>query len=656
VLPRRVEARIRRILAATVLVLAAAGASPAPAQEQFPTELLTLSDVHFQGRHSVSVRELKSVMKTKPPSSLPWRDHPRLRRDFLRADTLAIETLYHQHGYLDARVHAVIRPGGGDSRSARVTFVIEEGRRSRIRDVEFGGLEACPPEVLQRAIYARPGRPFNPAYLIADTSRIADAYHERGYFAHAVGSMRRDTSAVTVRYDVLEGPHYRFGSVRILTVNALHVDESLVRREVLMRPGDPYRRSRVERTLEQLYETGLFSQAQITQLRDSAGGAIHFDLRVVERKARWLDVGMGSGTRERFRFTGEWGHHNLAGKGLNGVLGTRLAFNHQFKFLLTRTSASLVEPWLFHTRTRGGVSLYHELSDNRDREGQWVVRQETKGITFQAYRTMGRQGRVTLTQDNSFVLQNLREVNPFLDEQTLDSVLTHLKPSYSTHRLTLSGLRDRRDDLLYASRGSMQTVSAEVAGGPLQGASSFHKLLAASSWYTPTRRRWVLATRVTGGIMRPFGSAGPFTPEPGVDPEVARVPLEDRFRLGGVNSVRGFDENDIAPSGGLAMVLANAELRIPVAGPFGLEIFIDTGNVWERAAYIKADDFLPHVGNTVPDRGDMRYVFGAGGTLMLPFGPLRIDCTWSPRPVAVDPRGRPIWFVFKPQFAIGPSF
>jgi outer membrane protein insertion porin family len=653
--PRDRGAAGRRALGRAALLLAllsGAGAGAATAAEDtFPTELQTVASVRFEGRRSVPARSLVAVVKTKPPSRLPWRERQRLRGDFLRADTLAIENLYRQHGFLDARARAVVTSRPGDPGRARVTFVIAEGRRSHIRAVELAGNPSYPARDLQRVLHARRGRPFNPAYLLADTLRIAGAYQERGHLARASAIAVRESLAVTVRYEVSEGPRYTVGEVGVSGPGDAVVDGALVRRELLLRRGEVYRRSRVERSLERLYATGLFSQAQITPLPDSARRVIDFELRVRERKPRWFDAGVGSGTSERFRFTGEWGHRNLAGQGLQGVIDSRVAFDGSAKFLLTRTSASLLEPWLLGTRTRGGVSVHFERRDDRA-DPRWLVEQEGKGVTFQAYRELGRRGRIVLTQDNTFVLQRLRDLDLGLPDSTLDSVRAGVRPSYATHRLNLAAVRDLRDDPLVATRGSAQLVSAEIAGGPLQGASSFSKAQVASSWYTPLPHGMVLALRLRGGVMRPFGEDVAFTPTVDLDPEVARVPLEDRFRIGGVGSVRGFNENELPRSGGLAMAQGNAELRIPVLGPFGVELFVDAGNVWGRPAYVKARHFVPRGGDGRPDPGDLRFVFGVGGTLTLPFGPLRLDLTWSPRPV--DATGR--WFVAEPQFAIGPAF
>ena len=136
-----------------------------------------------------------------------------------------------------------------------------------------------------------------------------------------------------------------------------------------------------------------------------------------------------------------------------------------------------------------------------------------------------------------------------------------------------------------------------------------------------------------------------------MDREVARVPTEDLFRLGGVNSVRGYAENEIAPSGGLALLNANVELRLPVADvlglEFGLEMYVDAGNVWARPEFIQAVDFTPRLGRAQLDSGDVRYVYGVGGRLNTPFAPFRLDLTWGSQ---AGHRNGSL------QFAVGPTF
>lgn len=567
-----------------------------------------------------------------------------VRLDFLNVDTRNIERVCQRHGYLDARVD--YRLGAAkDPSSVLVTFVIHEGERSHVSTIDFENMKALQHETIRKRLYLKPGKPFNPLGLVVDTARISSAYKERGMLPHVTFSAMRDSMEVAVRYTVDEGPVYRVGTVHLPPQDSLPVKEELIRRELLLKPNDIYRASRVQHSVERLYETELFNQVAIVPYPDSTNTHVDFDVRLRARHFRWIDAGVGSGTQERFRFTGEWGNRNLFGQGYQGAVAARLAFDHEARFLVAHFSARILDLWLLKSRTAGSITISHE--ERRDYANPaWVVSQRPEGVRFQIRRDLGRYARIALTQDNLFVNQDFEVVDP--TQVTPDTLTSRY---YTTHLLQLAAHRDTRDHLLLATRGSSQAVAVQLAGGPLRGTSSFLKGDLVLSWYTPFRGNWLFATRLRGGAIDPFGEAPEFTPDAGVDEQVARVPLEDRFRIGGVNSLRGYNENTITPTGGLAVIQGNAEVRIPLAGPFGLEVFLDAGNVWARPKYIKGEDFIPRITEDPMDPTDVRYVFGAGLRLNLPIGPVRVDFTWSPRP---DENGR--WLVAEPQFAIGPSF
>jgi outer membrane protein assembly factor BamA len=262
--------------------------------------------------------------------------------------------------------------------------------------------------------------------------------------------------------------------------------------------------------------------------------------------------------------------------------------------------------------------------------------------------------RASLTGHSALVHQSF-DIFLTAPDSTRDS-LSHVLQRYHDNAVALSLIRDNRDDRITPTRGSLQTLVAEEAGGPLRGASSYQKLQLVSSWYSPRRNGWLFATRFSGGVMGPIGNApSDFAPGSG-DADVARVPRERRFSIGGVNSLRGYGENSIPSDGGLAMLLGNIEMRVPLLGPFGAEFFVDAGNVWARPEYLRLANFVAPWDARRGQPGDLRYSYGVGARLLLPFGPLRLDLAWSPSP---DFNGSTLGKVqqrFAYQFAIGPSF
>lgn len=658
----RARAAHRALLAAGLALLLPVGVR---AQSDLAPDFTRIQSVKFEGRRHVRAKELLLAMKTKRPSAWPWADRPILREDFVRNDTLAIQAVYRRHGYLDTRVdYRIVQLEEGAL--ARVVFTIDEGPRSTVDVVHIEGSTAYPEAALRRKLSVRAGKPFDPTLIGVDTTRISREYQNRGYIPAVGARVARDGTRVSVTYEVAPGPLYHFGEVYVSVAGEATIDPKLIRREIAIDRGDVYRFTRVEKTQEQLSETGFFRLVQLERLVDSSHAQVEWDLRLAERKSRWVDAGVGSGTAERFRFTGEWGNRNLLGRGLQGVLGSRVAFDGRGRFLLARGEATLLEPWLLGFRTRGEITPYYERTVDRTNDF-YRLDQYRRGITLRAYRSFGRTLRFQLVQDNAFVNQSVdydpRSLTP-ADSAEVDSVVRDTEPSYTTHRLQAIVERDRRDFPLGPTRGSYQNFLAEVAGGPLQGTSSFLKGDVTSSWYTPLPNGWVLAGRLRAGAIDPFGTARRFTPNLRIDDEVARVPNEDRFRLGGVNTVRGYVEGDLPnspvelpggeKSGGLAVLLGNVELRIPVAGPLGVEVFVDAGNVWDRPSYIQAGDLLPEFSKDALAPGELRYVAGVGGRLQLPFGPLRYDVSWGLRP---EPKGAgKEWIQARQQFSIGPAF
>jgi outer membrane protein insertion porin family len=524
-------------------------------------------------------------------------------------------------------------------------------------------VRAYPERELRRALYAQPGKPFDPAYLHLDTLRISQLYQERGHRPHTSARAARqagDSLRVDVRYEVLEGEPYRVGDIYYLRPPESRYREALGRRELLLKPGEIYRLSRLQRSVERLYQTGLFSQVQVTPLPDSTNRLMNFDLRVRERKPRWVDVGVGSGTSALFNSTAEWGHRDVDRRGLQAAFTGKAAFQTtdlfrggRTHFQVANVQASLLEPWLFGIRLSSRVRAFAGREDFRS-DTRFVLRQSTRGFGFDLFRELGRISRFTLQQESDEVHQGYGPPDVGgIPDSTLDSLSRSVVQRYRTNLVRGVLERDLRDNRIAPLRGSYQSYTGEFSGGPLKGSSSYNKHVLQSMWYTPLRNGWNVAARAAGGVIRPYGAVRQFTPGDSLtDVEAARVPFENRFRLGGVNSLRGYDEGALAASGGgLAFLQGNVELRVPLLGPFGVELFADAGNVWDRPEYIQTGDFVAPWARGRADPRDVRYTYGAGGRLNLPFGPLRVDFARKSRADRADARHRYIV-----QFAIGSSF
>jgi len=230
-------------------------------QSELPEELRTIESVQYKGMKKLKTRQLlkSAQLRTRRPSRIPWRERPTLRRDYLRADSAAIVGFYRHHGYLATQVRPRVEPSK-NPREAKVVFEIREGPRTYIEGVELHGVAGYPEKDLRKALLAKPKEPFDPAFLQLDTLRIKSRYRERGYFVSGIAwaTGGSDSLKVIVHYEIREGPPYRVGEVDFETTGK--VRESLGRREMMLKPGDTFSDTRLNRSVERLYGTSLYRQ------------------------------------------------------------------------------------------------------------------------------------------------------------------------------------------------------------------------------------------------------------------------------------------------------------------------------------------------------------------------------------------------------------
>ena len=134
------------------------------------------------------------------------------------------------------------------------------------------------------------------------------------------------------------------------------------------------------------------------------------------------------------------------------------------------------------------------------------------------------------------------------------------------------------------------------------------KLIRQSRWYHEVSKNLVFAFSARTGIAERFA-------------ETDSIPISERFFLGGRNTVRGYDQDELgivgetlingSPTGGNAMLVLNEEIRISLPKSFGMVLFFDHGNVWLDRSQINPSDIKSSA--------------GAGLRYNTPIGPFRLD-------------------------------
>lgn len=563
-------------------------------------------------------------------------------RELLRRDEESIRELYRANGFENVKVTGeVADDAGGKEGKLFVTFVIEEGAQTRVKQLSLAGNRALDDEQLLAVIGSTSGQPYSEFNVASDRDNILALYYNEG-FPHARFTYRfernPDPHAVELHYEITEGAQEFIE--RILISGNEHTRAGIIHRELAIREGEPLSEGRIVETQRQLYNLGIFSKVTIApQNPGTAETRKTILINLEETKRYTLAYGfgiefqrLGSGDREditgRFKFSPrallEFTKINVGGRGHTASLKLRLSS------LQSRALLSYTAPYFLN---RPDLSLLFLAYADRNKD----VR------TFTATRReVSLQLEKTLRPATSLLLRySFRRVD--VEAATL-RIAPERVPLFSqpvrVSALSATFIRDRRDNPADAHRGSFNSADFAVAIRQLGGQTSFNRFLGQNSTFHPFGRRFVFARSTRFGLAGPFGERRAVTVSDPLEPGGSRlvltrdIPLPERFFAGGGTTLRGFALNQAGPRdpvtgfpvGGNALLVFNQELRFPMRLPrfqrnLGGALFYDAGNVFSRLEKIS----LHWSPKSPDDINFFSHAIGFGVRYDTPIGPIRLD-------------------------------
>jgi outer membrane protein insertion porin family len=602
------------VLAAAVLT---PWLSPLHAQDELERGLARVHEIRFEGVRSLSEGKIKKVLKTKTRRWLAfWQKAPLLRQDFVRSDIRAIELFYARHGFLDATVASLV-DREEDSDRAVVTFVVQEGERSFVKSIYFSPVAAYEEKELRDNLVLEAGKPFNPVQVGLDRERLLELYADRGHFPAIVAGWARDSTDIYLDFDIEEGPGYRVGEIGIEGVE--RVDTMVVRRELLLKRGELFRSSHLRRSVERLYGTGLFQVVDFTPTRvDTDSAVVDMSVWLRERKHKRLEGGAGFGSADGVRLLAAWSNINLWGRGSRLAAETSVWFAREGRF---QNSLTYTEPWLFGSALQGRVAGFLNQVD-ANFEGE-IFTERSWGVGLGITREFSRFFQLLVAWENQWSKAvSLPDLPP--------EDLARFEETLFTSKITFNPVYDDRNDKFDARRGQLYRLRAEFAAKALGSEGVWQKITLSGAWHLHTSPGASLSLRQQVGRVWPFAT---------VSDAVGEIPVNDLYRTGGANSVRGYHEQGITGTtgiGGLLFLVTNMEYRFPITRLFSGSLFIDGGNVWSTPSEFKLDQIVPPKPGELLAVTDYKWSMGAGLRLGSPVGPIRFDLAWRPYREASD--------------------
>ena len=415
--------------------------------------------IRFVGNKVFSDRKLRKQMKTKPKTILAFVDKSgRLDQAQLQQDLDSIREFYQNHGYIDVAIPEVRQEHSANGLT--IVVVINEGAQYHVRKLTITGEQASTDARLRAVLKMKEGSIYSPEALATDTKTMTDGYGTGGYVD--VDIQPQGTPAgpglVDLTYTITEGD--RSFVERVNIVGNTRTKDKVIRREVLVLPGDVYNTVRIDITKKRLENLNYFEHVETFPQDTGIPGRKNLEVQVEEKRTGSLQFGAGYSTIDSVIGFIEFSQGNFDLFNWPSFTGAGQKFRARAQFGSQRQdySVALSEPYFLGYRlSLGGELFYHGASflstlyDERD-----------YGFSIDTRLPIGPFAYAGLTY-------RLEEIEIFNVSAGASDAIKMEEGTSLKSEITPSFGYDTRDNVFLTRHGHRFIFTPHVAGGFLGG-------------------------------------------------------------------------------------------------------------------------------------------------------------------------------------------
>lgn len=514
-----------------------------------------------------------------------------------RADQEQFITVLHAMGYDSGQVNVTIdgmdlnNPALlarlnqiSDTQSVQVDVSAEKGPLYKLGDVTLTGL----PPGFAPALEIRSGQTARVAPVLEAQSQLTAALRNAGYAFAEVGEpyalANQTTHRLNVSFNVTSGPHVDIGPITFSGLK--RTDPTFLRRNIDLRPGQPYSSTALSDARNTLLGLGIFSSVMPVPAQQTTDGQVPIDFHVVEMKRHTVSISGAYATDTGFSMGASWKDRNLLGRAESLTISTSVSgiAGNSTNGLGYDLKGVFIKPDYYvhnQTLTLSAEALKESLTAY-DRKGLILGGSLSRPITK----------NTSISYGPTFVNEQIKQEG--------------VSRTYVLAQFPIVFNWNTANSILEPTRGHKLSLSLNPTY-PVVGKRHrpFVILLGTGSVYLPVERndRGVIAIH---GILGSIQGTSQFN-----------VPPDQRFYAGGSGTIRGYSYQTVGPlfpddkpQGGLALDAINFEFRQHITKTIGIVPFVDAGQVSAGSRPFKGK---AHVG------------YGLGLRYYTGIGPIRLD-------------------------------
>ena len=563
-----------------------------------------IRDINIVGNQIFTTDDLRAQLILTTPNWMSWwNKNDQYSKQKLNADLEALRSFYMNQGYLEFNIDSTQVSITPDKKDIYITVNVTEGEKYTISEVKLAGETLVPEDELRKLMKVEAGETFSREKVTQTTKAISDRLSNDGYAfsnINAVPEVNKDLHTASFTFFI--DPGKRIYVRRINIVGNTRTRDEVVRREVRQLESSWYAANKINRSKERLVRTQYFSDVNVeTPAVPGTADQVDLNISLVEQSTGSVQFGAGLSSYEGVVFGVTVNQNNFLGT------GNRVSAQVNTGKVNTTYSVSYTDPYFTPDGVSRGFDVYRRDVNTNSLVSVSPYSSSSYGTGVRFGIPLNEKDTLSLGLAADMTQLSISNVNTST-QQMIDSC-----PSLSCTRNSIVAsagwTHDSRDSIMYPTGGVLQKLSGEISMPVLD--LQYYKLQYKHAWFKE------VFSGVSVMLNGEIGYAGAYGSE--------AYPFFKNFYMGGVNSVRGYDNGALGPQatmlssgykyaeGGNRSLLGNAELLFPVPGlkdnkQFRLSLFLDAGQVY----------------NDTYNLGDIRYSTGVGMGWTSPFGPLKL--------------------------------
>ncbi|MFO7559831.1 MAG: outer membrane protein assembly factor BamA [Desulfobacterales bacterium] len=534
-----------------------------------------VENVAVEGNLAVAESEIRNQILTSPSGLFSGGEFV-LRT--LDEDIRSIVSLYLKYGYVYVNIEKEIlwkEDDEGKVRVARIILKITEGTKITVNSLVFDGLNSMSEKAALKMVSLKPGEPFREDMVRSDETLLSAEISEQGYphvMVKGKAEIFKEQHGAEIRFKITEGPYVEMGDIHVM--GNLRTKSKIVQEELTVQKGEPFSLVKMLETQRNIWNINAFETARIKPmgLKEKAD-TVNLLVEVEEKKPYSFQASIGYDTSRRFYANTRIGDLNLFG--LNKDAWASLEASE----IGERGEIGVTEPRFLGTRISSTVNLFGE---NREEFNQrFGTTAFGAAISFKRKLPYNLSAGLTLSVERKEQYLRVEEV-----------IVSDESEAYEARSIfvnTPSIVYNSVDSFIRPTKGFFSSLSMDVSKGLENSLDDFIKYQYEIRWYYTFHKRLTFAMRGRAGHIVPFGGE-------------SNIPDDQLFFLGGLSTVRGYDENRLRvdaegeAAGGKTLLLGSIEARVDVGYHIEIAPFFDTGSIQDAQVDAGSDDFRSAVG------------------------------------------------------------